>query len=229
MIQTVTGQARNGISIAAHFNTSLGPAVSNKDAQRMPVNGTMCASSNISGHNRLKSPHERHRAHVWSNHARASSHNNVPIGMLPSNDLDHPAPPRTNKKCCSLCTQSDHPKLNWPCTNCYNKGPPLKHGDMECRLKLSLNLAVPNIFPTSFRPLGDKCFGLTTLPKMVKGIVIHECRFIQSGLQITTPLPICALSGPFLDLLAWYFQVTNNSCSICRQVNVSPLEAKCMY
>jgi hypothetical protein len=72
MIQTITGQARNGMSISAHFETSLGLTVSNKDTQRTPVNGNMHASSNVSGHNHLKSRHERGRDHSCLNCARAS-------------------------------------------------------------------------------------------------------------------------------------------------------------
>jgi hypothetical protein len=114
MIQTVTGRARNGMSIAAHFDTTLGSNVSNKDAQRTPVNGSMHASSTAALHNRLRSRQERRRDHLTTNRKRSLSGNNIPIGLLPSNDRAHLAPPKTNKKGCSLCTVSGHSKPNCP-------------------------------------------------------------------------------------------------------------------
>ncbi len=51
MIQTVTERARSGLSIDAHFDTSLGPPVSNKNAPRIPVNGTLRATTNVYEHN----------------------------------------------------------------------------------------------------------------------------------------------------------------------------------
>jgi hypothetical protein len=40
MIQTVTGRARSGLSLDAHFDASIGSTVSITDAARTPVNGT---------------------------------------------------------------------------------------------------------------------------------------------------------------------------------------------
>ena len=72
---------------------------------------------------------------------------------------------------------------------------------MECCLKLSSNLALPNIFPTSFRQNGDERIVSTTLPKLLKGIVIHERRFIRSDLQnnnTTSNMCLeCTILGPF--------------------------------
>jgi hypothetical protein len=199
MIQTVTGRARNGMSIAAHFDTTFGSNVSKKDAQRTPINGAMHASSTATLHNRLRSRHEKRRDHSTANRKRSLPSNNIPIGLLPSNDRAHLAPPKTNKKGCSLCTISGHSRPNCPRTNCYKRAP-LKHGDMECRVKLSSNLAVPNIFPTSIPQLGDKRLVSPNLPKLIKGIVIHERRFIRGDLQnnnTTTNMCLeCTILGP---------------------------------
>jgi hypothetical protein len=180
MIQTVTSWARNGMTIASHFDTTLGRNVSNTDAHRTPVNGTMRASSAASSHNSWKSHHEKRRdanhekaSKSNANHEKASKSNNIPIGLLASNDREHCAPPRTNKKGCSLCTVSGHSKPNCPQTNGFKRAP-LKNGDMDCRLKLSSNLAVPNIFPTCIPTQGEKRKISNTLPQLIKGIVIHE-------------------------------------------------------
>jgi hypothetical protein len=71
---------------------------------------------------------------------------------------------------------------------------------MDCRLKLSSNLAVPNIFPTSIPTQGEKRKISTTLPQLVKGIVIHERRFIRGDLQnnnTTSNMCLeCTILGP---------------------------------
>ena len=209
MIQTVTERARSGLSIDAHFDTSLGPPVSNKNAPRTPVNGTLRATTNVYEHNRLISRFERRRNHIHSNRKSVTSRTgararqprtpatNVPIGMLTSNDGDHLAPGRTNKQCCSLCKQAGHTKPKCPRTMCY-KSPPLKYGEKACRLKLSSNLGVPNIFPTSFRPVGDRRVISTSLPNHLTGCVIHERRFIRNDLQNNNTTSNMCLECTFL-------------------------------
>ena len=84
MIQTVTARARNGMSIAAHFDTTLGSAVLMKDAHRTPVRGTLFVTPTASVHNRMKSRQEKRRGCFGRKKAPAS--NNVAPRMV---DVDH--------------------------------------------------------------------------------------------------------------------------------------------
>jgi hypothetical protein len=241
MIQTVTGRARNGLSIDAHFDTSLGPTVSNKNAPSTPVNSTSCASTNAYQHNHLKSRFKKRRNHIHSNRQRVTSHTratlavllpitpttNVPIRMLTSNDGDHIAPWWTNKQCCSLCKQAGHTKPKCSRTMCY-KSPPLKYGDLKCRLKLSSNLGVPNLFTISFHLEGDKRLISITLPNNIKGDVIHERRFIRSDLQNNNTTSNMCLECTFLGAFVLPLPNFKNSCLVCCPFRVTSTKANWM-
>ncbi len=73
---------------------------------------------------------------------------------------------------------------------------------MNCRVQLSSNLGIPNFFSTSFLPLGDKRMVSTTLPKLIKGMVIHKHRFIRGDLQNNSTMANMCLECTILDMVA---------------------------